>query len=313
MKQTLLHLSCVAALLTAGFAAGGVSRAPEPLRTDAERLDDRIVVRVAGETFTCYRFGAGQKYPYFYPVNGPATGRSLTTESSLPYPHHRSLFFGCDRVNGDNFWQEGNEYGQIVSRGPKIAQNGPDRVRIEDKCEWRRPGRPPALEDRRDIRFEAPSAMLRLIDFTVTLTASTDVAVERTNHSLFSARVEPALSVQRGGTLRNAQGALAEKGTYGAASPWCDYSGAHCGATEGIAIFDSPGNPWFPSKWFTRDYGFFSPTPMEWIGPEGFRLKKGESLTLRYRVVVHAGNAEQASVAALFQEWSGQSNRGGER
>ena len=83
---------------------------PSPsMKLSAERLDDRIIVRVADRTFTCYRFGAGQKYPYFYPVNGPATGLSLTTESSLPYPHHRSLFFGCDKVNGGNYWQEGND------------------------------------------------------------------------------------------------------------------------------------------------------------------------------------------------------------
>ena len=39
-------------------------------------------------------------------------------------------------------------------------------------------------------------------------------------------------------------------------------AGARGGVTEGIAIFQHPGNRWYPSKWFTRDYGFFSPTPM---------------------------------------------------
>jgi hypothetical protein len=174
---------------------------------------------------------------------------------------------------------------------------------LQDDCEWRQPGQNPIISDHREIRIEAPSPELRIIDFSVVLTALTDIRIERTNHALFSARVEPELSVKSGGTLINAEGATAEKGTYGAVSAWCDYSGRHCGFTEGIAIFDSPRNPWFPCKWFTRDYGFFSPTPMEWLGQEGFALKRGERLPLRYRVVVHGGDVRQANIENLFQQW----------
>ena len=53
-----------------------------------EQQDERIIVRIDDVTFTSYRFGDGQKYPYFYPLNGPVSGLSVTTESSLPYPHH---------------------------------------------------------------------------------------------------------------------------------------------------------------------------------------------------------------------------------
>ena len=313
MKRRIGLCTCLSGLLALAFTshAGGFVKAvtssqastPSSLVLNAERLDDRIIVRVNSETFTCYRFGGGQKYPYFYPVNGPMSGRSVTTESSLPWPHHRSLFFGCDRVNGGNYWQEGNERGQIVSKGPSVSKNGPEFVRIQDDCEWRQPGQNPIIADHRDIRIEAPARDLRLIDLAVTLTALTEIKIERTNHSLFSARVASELSVSSGGVLLNAEGASAEKGTYGVPSAWCDYSGKHCGVEEGIAIFDSPLNPWFPSKWFTRDYGFFSPTPMEWLGLEGYRLKQGEKLQLKYRVVVHAGDAKQANIESLFNQW----------
>jgi len=277
---------------------------PQPGKMSAERLDDRIIVRLDEQTITCYRFGPGQKYPYFYPVNGPVSGLPLTTESSLPWPHHRSLFFGCDKVNGDNYWQEGNEQGQIVSKGPSIAHGGPDYIEILDECEWRKPGQPAIMTDKRVIRVEAPSGIVRVIDFRVTLNPLTEIRIQRTNHSLFSARVVPALSVKQGGTLVNAAGNLAEKGTYGVSSPWCDYSGLQCGAREGLAIFDSPRNPWFPSKWFTRDYGFFSPTPLEWLDEKGLQLKTGEQLELNYRVVVHAGDSQEAGIAKLFAAWA---------
>jgi hypothetical protein len=298
------------------FAFLGVSSlapaAPPPATRDAgpgprlaaERFDDRIVVRVDDRTFTCYRFGAGQKYPYFYPVNGPRSGVSVTTESSLPWPHHRSLFFGCDKVNGGNYWQEGNEEGQIVSRGPTVLRPGPDRVEIADECEWRKPGTPPVLVDRREIRIEAPSPQLRTIRFRIVLVPQTDVRIERTNHSLLAARVAPELSAQAGGVLRNAAGALGEKDTFGAPSPWCDVSGTRFGLREGIAIFDSPQNRWYPSRWFTRDYGFFSPTPFNWLDDAGLRLARGETLELEYQVVVHAGDADEAGIASLFARWA---------
>jgi hypothetical protein len=273
-------------------------------RLSAERFDDRIVVRVDEQTFTCYRFGAGQKYPYFYPVNGPASGVSVTTESSLPWPHHRSLFFGCDKVNGGNYWQEGNDQGQIVSRGPTVVCTGPERVEIADECEWRRPGAAPILLDQRQIRIEAPSKHLRTISFRIALLPQVDVRIERTNHSLFAARVAPELSAQSGGVLMNSAGVTGERGTFGVSASWCDVSGTRFGLREGIAIFDSPRNRWYPSRWFTRDYGFFSPTPFNWLDDAGLRLPAGERLELEYEVVVHAGDAEEAGIAALWAKWA---------
>jgi hypothetical protein len=149
----------------------------------------------------------------------------------------------------------------------------------------------------------APSETLRIIDFKITITPLVDIEILKTNHSLFSARVVPELSVTSGGTLINAEGNTSEKGTFGAASPWCDYSGTRDGAAEGIAILQNPANRWYPSKWFTRDYGFFSPTPMYWLEGDKLNLAKGEKLSLEYRVVVHAGDAKTANIAGLFNRY----------
>lgn len=274
------------------------------LTLSAQRFDDRIDVRVDDRVFTSYRFGAGQKYPYFYPVMGPLSGVSLTTESALPWPHHRSLFFGCDKVNGGNYWQEGNEEGQIVSRGATIVSAGPDTVEIRDECDWRKPGASPVLADRREIRVEAKSKSVRLIRFRVTLVAQTEVRIEKTNHSLFAARMAPELSAAAGGVLVNSAGATGEKGTYGASASWCDVSGTRFGLREGLAILDSPKNRFYPSRWFTRDYGFFSPTPFNWLDDDGLRMAPGEKLELEYLVVVHAGDAAEAGIARLFADWA---------
>ena len=276
---------------------------PASVKVEAKLEKDQVVVTVGGQLFTCYKFDPAQKYPYFWPVNGPVSGKSLTTETSEPYPHHHSLFFGCDRVNGGNYWQEANERGQILSQRPKIVEASGSRVVFTDEGLWKQPGKDPIIRDQRQIVITAPSEGLRFIDFTITLEPLVDIRILNTNHSLFSARVVPELAVTAGGTLINAEGKTTEKGTFNVASPWCDYYGTRGGVTEGLAILQHPSDRWYPSKWFTRDYGFFSPTPMNWLEGGQLNLPKGQKLTLTYRVVVHSGDTQKAGIPALFDAY----------
>jgi hypothetical protein len=306
MSDQRLGIKMFVLMLVSGAAAGAESTpAPPPTARGIQATleQDQVVVTVDGRLFTCYKFDPSQKYPYFWPVNGPLSHQSVTTETSEPYPHHHSLFFGCDRVNGGNYWQEGNDRGQILSQGPKLIEPTENQVVFTDECLWRQPGKEPVMRDRRHIEITAPAGDLRLIDFRITLEPLTDIRILKTNHSLFAARVVPELAVTAGGVLIDAEGATAEKGTFGVASPWCDYSGTRHGVTEGIAILQHPANRWYPAPWFTRDYGFFSPTPMYWLASDQLDLSKAEKLTLRYRVVVHGGDWRQAKIASLFDAY----------
>jgi hypothetical protein len=77
------------------------------------------------------------------------------------------------------------------------------------------------------------------------------------------------------------------------------------GKKEGMAIMQHPSNDWYPSPWFTRDYGFFSPTPMYWPDNEkSTELKKGDKITLRYRVIVHSGDEKEADIAGEFEKFA---------
>ncbi len=278
----------------------------EPQDVSAALDGKQVVVQVAGQVFTVYRFDPTLKKPYFFPINGPLTGTGITTANTEPYPHHHSLFFGCDRVNGGNYWQEANARGQIVSEGARIIEARGRQVVIEDRCRWQRPGAPEPFADERRIVISAPDARLRLIDFSIRLVAQMDVHIEKTNHSLFSGRIATHMCAEKGGRLVNAEGNVGEKATYGKKSAWCDYSGDNRGKVEGMAILDWPKNPWSPSPWFTRDYGFFSCTPMYWMEADGMRFKKGESVQLKYRVVVHAGNEKDADIKGLYATWIGE-------
>ena len=184
-----------------------------------------------------------------------------------------------------------------------MLKTTPEKIHITDECEWKQPGEKAILIDKRDIVITAPSDDLRIIDFSITLTPLVDITISKTNHSLFSARMHPSLSVKEGGFLINSEGKSGEKETAGQNSSWCDYYGERFGIVEGLAIFDSPENIWYPSKWFTRDYGFFSPTNMYWR-EDDFQINKSDSITFKYRVVVHTGSTGQAEIRKLYSEWT---------
>ncbi len=273
------------------------------------RVDgNALQVTLDGRTFTNYMFDGRQKLPFFYPVIGPASGKTVTEKQLDPYPHHSSLWFGCDRVNGANYWQEGNDRGQILSKGPRIVVSERDKVVFTDECVWKRPEQAPDVSDQRRITITAPNKSTRIIDFEITVKAEKDVTVQKTNHSLFSARMRPALSVSEGGALINAEGAKGEKGTAGVPSPWCDFYGTDNGITEGVAIFQNPSNPEAPTPWFTRDYGFMSPTPLYHMSESEVSFQSGETVQLSYRVVVHEGDTVTAGIPALYKAYAAQAH-----
>jgi hypothetical protein len=72
-----------------------------------------------------------------------------------------------------------------------------------------------------------------------------------------------------------------------------------------MAIMQHPTNNWYPSPWFTRDYGFFSPTPMYFPADhKNTYLKKGDIVHLKYRVLIHNGTQETAKIAEEFATYA---------
>lgn len=290
---TLLHFLVLGSFLTAN----------SQVKVTAEKVADKIEFRINGNLFTSYILSESEKYPFFFPVNGPSNA-SVTSMRNANYPHHSSLFFGCDRVNGGNYWQEGLERGQIISLRADILESGGNKAVIENECIWRRPGADAPVKDKRLITVTVPEAGKYQIDFDITMEMLMDVTILKTNHSLFSGRVDPDLAVTNGGTMINAEGETGEKGTFGKRSAWMDYHGKRMGKTEGMAILQHPSNAWFPAPWFTRDYGFYSPTPMYWPeDDQSTMIKKGEQIKLRYRVIVHSGDHQEADIAGDFEKY----------
>ena len=83
---------------------------------------------------------------------------------------------------------------------------------------------------------------------------------------------------------------------------WVDYSGPITDAAcEGLTLFDHPSNPNHPSVFHVRNDG--------WMGASlthdaPLTLERGESLRLRYGILVHEGVPERQVLDAVWQEFA---------
>ena len=283
-----------------------VDEAPaEAAGLTAYHCDRQVFVRWNNAAIVSYRAPTSAKYPYFGPLIGPASGISLTTESSLPYPHQRGVWIGCEPLNGGDYWSDNAlDEGQILSVGPSLGATGNAYATIDDRCEWIRRNAPSPLEDRRRIIVRVPSEQMYVIDLDIELTAREDLRIESAKHSFFALRAAADVSPIGGGVLMNSNGDVGADATFGKPAAWCGYHGPRRPSkqVEGIAIFNHPENFGGNCPWFTRSYGHLSPSPFNFLS-KPWSLAKGTQLNLKYCIVLHSGTPQEATLDEVHQEW----------
>ena len=290
-------------------------------RISLETRSDRVVVTVDGEPFTEYLFAKqGLRRPVLFPLHGPH-GQTLTRSWPVgprapgdpdDHPHHESFWFAHGDVNGHDFW--------APRRGERIEQVSLDHVgdgRIEATSRWVTGDGTIVCTDRRVLGFTAEGPD-RIIDHTITITASHGPLVfGDTKEGTMALRVRPELNVNqaKGGPPATGHyvndGGDRDEAAWGKPAAWVDLSGTLAGVSVGIACFDHPANLRHPTCWHARDYGLFSANPFglhdftkAQQGAGRFRLAEGESLTLRHRWLLHAGDADTAKVADRYAAWA---------
>ena len=273
---------------------------------------DQLVVRIAGQEMARYHYGPRVAKPYLYPLRA-ANGLSLLADTPLDHRHHHGFWVGHGRVVGTgqdgqpfdaDCWLERHNSGAIRHERFENIASGASAT-FADFCRWEAPSGETILRDRRVFTFYDDPPEARRFDFEIELSApsETPVALEPTNEAgLPHVRVADGLTVRTGGTLTNASAKRNERGTYRQRSPWLDASGKLGRLACGVAVFDHPDNPAFPTPWFTRDYGPFAPN-YGFFQPDPIVIAPGKPLRLRYRVFVHSGDVVEGGVAEAWDDY----------
>jgi hypothetical protein len=292
----------------------------------AERNDKGVAIKIDGKPFTEYLTKAGHS-PSMWPLIGP-TGKPVTRsypftaatkEGTNDHPHHQSFWFTHDKVNGINFWaankndDKGDTGAHIAHREFVDVSSAGDTAKIVTRNNWM-DGDKRICEDQRTIVFGKGPADNRWIDFTITIKATDgDVTFGDTKEGSFAIRVADSMRVdaKQGGHIVNSEG-KENAAAWGLPAKWVDYTGPVEGETVGIAIMSHPKSFHPLPRWHVRTYGLFAANPFgqkDFPEPEAakqgeYTLKKGDSITLRYRVILHRGKTDSKQLNEAFQEFA---------
>lgn len=276
--------------------------------------DDRsLTVNDPDERWT-YHYGARRR-PFIHPLRTPS-GRVLTVDSPDDHPWHHALWFTIKFVNGENFWEEYDEYGVLRhDTTPAVGTSDDGNCSVSGHLDWIRPDQETVvIHETRTWTYRPVDRDAYVLDLDTTLTPTVDVELDRTPFTTWGGyggltfRGRPDF---RDTTISLSDGTLTDR-VEGHPADWLDLSGVVDGATAGIAVIDAPANPSYPVPWYgstrheTYDTGgdewsnFFNAAFL-WNGP--MSVTAGEGLRLRYRVVVHDGPADPHHLQSLTEEF----------
>lgn len=272
-------------------------------------------------------------YPV-HTANGTIVTRGfpLNTQPGDPidHPHHVGIWFTFENVNGLDFWnnsyaipaEKKHLYGWIRTNR-MIQMSSGQKGLLTYHAEWTNIQKKVLIEESTRLEFSG-TAHQRIIDRITTLTADTSVLFTDAKDGLYGIRLAHALEIPtnkdqefkddkgnvtivKGGTDKIPNGNyITSEGKIGddawsSRARWCKVFGKIGNDSISVTIIDHPKNPNYPTFWHARGYGLFAANPLgEKIFTNGksfknLHLKKGESLTFRFRMVIDEGNKTLSS------------------
>ena len=188
------------------------------------------------------------------------------------------------------------------------------------------------LKEKTQYRFSGKGDV-RIIDRTTTLTAEVDtVNMNDVKDGLFAMRMTRELEhpsdkadvftdangIETKTKAVNTEGVVGKyrssegidgEAVWSTRGKWMNLAGKVGAENIAVAMIDHPKNINYPTYWHARGYGLFALNPLgEKVFTNGkkslnLKLKKGEAVTFRYRVVVKSGVLTDAELNAMAADF----------
>jgi hypothetical protein len=241
------------------------------------------------------------------------------------HPHHLGIWFNFENVNGLDFWN--NSYAIPADKKHLYGWIKTDKIiNVSDgktgtilyHANWTDQKDNVLLEEVTKLSFSG-TGHHRIIDRITTLTADTLVNFTDAKDGMYAIRLAHELQIPykknkefkddkgnvtivkgeaddvANGNYLTSQGKTGDD-AWSTRGRWCKVYGKMGNDSMTVAIIDHPENPNYPTFWHARGYGLFAANPLgERIFTNGksaknLQLKKGESVTFRFRIVVDSDN-----------------------
>ncbi len=257
------------------------------------------------------------------------------------HPHHVGVWLNYGDVNGLDFWnnseaiapEKRDGYGTIFHRSIEKAESGKGSALLETTALWKSPDQTELLEEHSKFTFSVAD-QIRIIDRTCTLKALVDeIDFKDNKEGMFAIRVARELELPSEsptdlvdahgnitrvekmnntlvkGMYRSADG-VEGKEVWGTRCRWMKLASEINGETVALVIIDHPSNVGYPTYWHARGYGLFAANTLgQKVFSNGeqilnFSLKKDQSVTFKYRLVVAGEDLSDSQINELADEYA---------
>ena len=268
----------------------------------------------AVQTIWSFNHGDPLIKPFFHPVAHPKVGKALTDLRPKDHVWHRGLWYCWKKINGINYWEENGKsqqsQGLTETLSTTVTTHDDHSALIQQILSYHKPNEAEVVSETRKISVSAPNADGDYhMDWDMTFTAQQDAT--------FDVHRGPSWGGYGGMSFRAADdfqqviyadseaGLLADpkQVRHGKSANWHSIFRDREGVLDGITMFDHPSNVNHQTPWYVYrgNFRFLNPSPAM---HKAIILKKGKSLRLRYRILVHAGKPDPAALNAAFESWT---------
>ena len=271
--------------------------------------ESKLSIQRDGVEVLGYQYGTYGDYsarPFFFPVVGPS-GRYLTRighpHDPVGHHHHYSIWLAYHFINDVNFWSDEETSGKQVHQRFSRFVDGPVLAGFESVVDWQTPDGESIMREIKRARVYPQSDDELLIDLQFSFSSVNKIVhLKKTSFGFLGVRMAKSIGVFDGsGLIQNSEGAVNEREVFHKAASWCDYSGLVTDTLRnGIAIFDHPDNPHYPSHWHVRSDGWMSPCHFL---HHDHQIGLDETLQLNYRLLAHNGDVNDADVQKKYDQY----------
>jgi hypothetical protein len=245
-----------------------------------------------------------------FPLNTPS-GEGVVDFAPSDHPHHRGLFLAWHSITARkakmkaDFWGWGawapTEGRLIKNSSVTLLRADDEQAQLEVANDWLVGNRKMIDEITFVVARQEKSAYV--IDLSYHLTPAVDITLDKTAFGGLCAKCRK----DGRGAYFNPTGEvklpdphhLKPESDWPAAD-WYDYTTKlDTGKTVGITVLDHPANP--PTLW--HNLGPISMLNPCIVAPSAVNVGKGQTLNLRYRLVVHDGPTPMELLKELTEEW----------